>query len=47
MVDLKAQSTYWEKIRSGLGFYKIFENKKWLNINSKPDNKCERGDDII
>jgi len=21
--------------------------KKWLNKNSKPDNKCERGGDII
>jgi hypothetical protein len=27
--------------------YKIFEIKKWLNINSKPDNKCERGGDVI
>jgi hypothetical protein len=21
--------------------------KKWLNMNPKPDNKCERGGDII
>ena len=27
--------------------YKIFDVKKWLNMNSKPDNKCERGGDII
>jgi hypothetical protein len=47
LVDLKKQITYCEKIRPGLGFYKIFEIKKWLNMNSKPDIKCERGDDII
>ena len=27
--------------------YKIFDVKKWLNMNSKPDNKCENSDDII
>jgi hypothetical protein len=47
LVGLKTQSTYCEKIRPGSSFYKIFEIKKWLNINSKPDNKCERGGDII
>jgi len=47
LVDLKKQSTYCEKIRPGSGFYKIFEIKKWLNMNSKPDNKFERGGDII
>jgi hypothetical protein len=28
-------------------FTKIFEVKKWLNMNSKLDNKCENRDDII
>ena len=41
------QSTYYEKIRLGSDFYIIVEIKKWLNINSKPDNKCLIGDDII
>jgi hypothetical protein len=26
---------------------KIFDEIKWLNMNSKPDNKCERSGDII
>jgi hypothetical protein len=29
------------------GFYKNFDVKKWLNMNSKPDNKCETHNDII
>jgi hypothetical protein len=47
LVGLKAQSKCCEKIRLGSGFYKIFEIKKWLNMNSKPDNKGERSGDII
>jgi hypothetical protein len=47
LVGLKAHSTYDEKIRPGSGFYIIFEIKKWLNMISKPDNKCGRGGDII
>jgi len=46
-VDLKKQSTYCEKIRPGSGFYKIFKIKKWLDMNSKQDNKCEGGGDIV
>ncbi len=47
LVDFKVQSTCCEKIRLGSGFYKIFEVKKWLNMNSKPDKECERSGDII
>ncbi len=44
-MDLKAQSTRCEL--AGSDVYKSFEVKKWLNMNSKQDKECERGDDII
>jgi len=46
-VGLKGQSTLRKELISP-DIYKIVEiSKKWLNIKSKPDNKCLRGDDII
>jgi hypothetical protein len=45
-VDLKGQSTLRKELISP-DIHKIFEIKKWLNINSKPDNKYLRGGDII
>jgi len=46
-MDLKAQSTHCYSKTPGSDVYKIFKVKKWLNMNSKPDNKCGNSDDII
>ena len=46
LVDLKKQTTYCEKIRPGLGYYKIFEIKNCLNMSSKLDKEGRSCDDI-
>jgi len=43
---LKKQTTYCEKIRPGLGYYKIFEIKNCLNMSSKLDKEGRSCDDI-
>ena len=47
LVDLKTQSAHCDKQCTVRMFTKILRLKKWLNMNSKPDNKCARGGDII
>ena len=45
-MDLKAQSKHRDK-NYPIGMYtKLFEVKKWLNMNSKQDKEYGRGDDI-
>jgi hypothetical protein len=39
LVDLKVQPTTPEKNCAVREVYKIFEVKKWMNMNSKPDKK--------
>ena len=45
-MDLKAQSKHRDKNCPIWMYTKLFEVKKWLNMESKTDKKSRRGDDI-
>ena len=46
LMDLKAQSKHRDKNCPIWMYTKLFEVKKWLNMNSKQDKEYRRGDDI-
>jgi len=46
LVDLKAQSKHRDKNCPIWMYTKLFEVKKWLNMESKTDKESRRGDDI-
>ena len=45
-MDLKSQSKHRDKNCPIWMYTKLFEVKKWLNMNSKQDKEYGRGDDI-
>ena len=45
-MDLKAQSKHRDKNCPIWMYTKLFEVKKWLNMNSKQDKEYGKGDDI-
>ena len=47
LLDLKAQSKHRDKNYPIWMYTKLFEVKKWLNMESKTDKESRRGDDII